>query len=371
MNAGGHGSDMAATLGRVRVVDLRTGEDGGRGRARLSTSATAARRCGPTRSWCGPTSRWPPGDRGRGEAEIAEIVRWRREQPARRPERRVGVHQPRRRLGRPAHRRRRGQGPAARDAPRCRPSTPTSSRPTRAVGRRRPRADGRGPRPGPRGAPASTSCPRPAWSASRRRGGAMSTVAVDPRIRARRVAVRPGRRPAPPPPPARPRPSSSGSPSSAWRSPGRRPWTSSGSTSGARHRHLAPTAVTEAAGSCGRRLRWSGSTLVPPSRAFAALPWVDDVDSRADRGRARSGSRSPSGPRRRHRGSAARAAGCSSTARAGCWPPSRPSPTDLAVVDGVTACGRARRPTSDDDALGALAVAARHAGQRSGRTWPR
>src|SRR5205823_11342215 len=28
MNAGGHGSDMAASLVRVRVVDLRTGDDG-------------------------------------------------------------------------------------------------------------------------------------------------------------------------------------------------------------------------------------------------------------------------------------------------------------------------------------------------------
>src|SRR5204862_7199725 len=28
MNAGGHGSDMAASLARVRVVDLRGGEDG-------------------------------------------------------------------------------------------------------------------------------------------------------------------------------------------------------------------------------------------------------------------------------------------------------------------------------------------------------
>src|SRR5207253_1533937 len=28
MNAGGHGSDMAASLTRVRVVDLRTGDDG-------------------------------------------------------------------------------------------------------------------------------------------------------------------------------------------------------------------------------------------------------------------------------------------------------------------------------------------------------
>ena len=42
-----------------------------------------------------------PGDRAAGEAEIAEIVRWRREQPARRPERRLGVHQPAGRLRRP------------------------------------------------------------------------------------------------------------------------------------------------------------------------------------------------------------------------------------------------------------------------------
>ena len=78
MNAGGHGSDMAAVLRRVRVVDLRSGEDGWVPAQRSSTSATAARRCGRT-TWC-----WrrgcalAPGDVERGTAELAEIVAWRR-----------------------------------------------------------------------------------------------------------------------------------------------------------------------------------------------------------------------------------------------------------------------------------------------------
>lgn len=77
MNAGGHGSDVAATLRRVRVVDLSTGEDGWMG--------TGGLELGYRRSSIGPAQivveaefRLDEGDRATAEAEIAEIVRWRR-----------------------------------------------------------------------------------------------------------------------------------------------------------------------------------------------------------------------------------------------------------------------------------------------------
>ncbi len=77
MNAGGHGSDMAAVLAGVRVVDLDSGEDGPVGVADL--------RLGYRRSAIGPSQvvteavlGLRPGDRGRGEGELREIVAWRR-----------------------------------------------------------------------------------------------------------------------------------------------------------------------------------------------------------------------------------------------------------------------------------------------------
>ena len=77
MNAGGHGSDMAASLARVRVVDLTADEDG-----IVPASALDLRY---RRSSIGAASLvvWAelalaPGDRAAGEAEISEIVRWRR-----------------------------------------------------------------------------------------------------------------------------------------------------------------------------------------------------------------------------------------------------------------------------------------------------
>lgn len=78
MNAGGHGSDMAASLVGVRVVDLRTGEDGwmpaaslelGFRRSVLLASQVVAE----------VELRLTPGDRDRSESDLAEIVRWRRE----------------------------------------------------------------------------------------------------------------------------------------------------------------------------------------------------------------------------------------------------------------------------------------------------
>jgi UDP-N-acetylmuramate dehydrogenase len=78
MNAGGHGSDMAATLVRVRVADLVGGEDGvvERGALELGyrTSSVASSQ---VVLWA--ELALEHGDRAAAEAEISEIVRWRRE----------------------------------------------------------------------------------------------------------------------------------------------------------------------------------------------------------------------------------------------------------------------------------------------------
>jgi UDP-N-acetylmuramate dehydrogenase len=78
MNAGGHGSDMAAVLARVRVVDLRGGEDEWMAAPRL---ALAYRHSAiePDQLVLEADLQLAPGDRAASEAEIAEIVRWRRE----------------------------------------------------------------------------------------------------------------------------------------------------------------------------------------------------------------------------------------------------------------------------------------------------
>ena len=77
MNAGGHGSDMAASLRRVRVVDLANGEDGV---VEAPGIELAYRRSAVTAS---QVVAWAElelaiGDRATAEAEISEIVRWRR-----------------------------------------------------------------------------------------------------------------------------------------------------------------------------------------------------------------------------------------------------------------------------------------------------
>lgn len=78
MNAGGHGSDMAAVLTRVRVVDLATGDDGW-----MAASALALdyRRSAITSHQLVVAAelRLELGDREQSEREIADIVRWRRE----------------------------------------------------------------------------------------------------------------------------------------------------------------------------------------------------------------------------------------------------------------------------------------------------
>ena len=78
MNAGGHGSDMAASLTRVRVIDLRTGDDGWMAASDL---AFAYRHSAITADQVVLAAELTlaPGDRERAEAEISEIVRWRRE----------------------------------------------------------------------------------------------------------------------------------------------------------------------------------------------------------------------------------------------------------------------------------------------------
>jgi UDP-N-acetylmuramate dehydrogenase len=77
MNAGGHGSEMAACLVGVRVLDLRSGEDG---HVPTSDLGFGYRRSDVAAHQLVLRARLQlaPGDPGRGESEIAEIVRWRR-----------------------------------------------------------------------------------------------------------------------------------------------------------------------------------------------------------------------------------------------------------------------------------------------------
>jgi len=78
MNAGGHGSDISETLVAARVVDLATGDD-----RHLSKDALAlGYRASSVRSHdvvLSATFALSPGDRAASEAQIADIVRWRRE----------------------------------------------------------------------------------------------------------------------------------------------------------------------------------------------------------------------------------------------------------------------------------------------------
>jgi UDP-N-acetylmuramate dehydrogenase len=78
MNAGGHGSDMAAVLRRVRVADLRRGEDGwvaaGDLDLRYRHSAVTADQVVLEAELA-----LARGDAAQAEATIADIVRWRRE----------------------------------------------------------------------------------------------------------------------------------------------------------------------------------------------------------------------------------------------------------------------------------------------------
>ena len=78
MNAGGHGSDMAATMVSAEVVDLRSGE-----RAVLTSDdlAFGYRTSSITADQLvvSATIGLAPGDAERGRVELRDIVRWRRE----------------------------------------------------------------------------------------------------------------------------------------------------------------------------------------------------------------------------------------------------------------------------------------------------
>lgn len=78
MNAGGHGADVAASLVRVRVLDLATGEDRDVAADRLALGfrSSALR---DHEVVLEATFRLAPGDRAASEATIADIVHWRRE----------------------------------------------------------------------------------------------------------------------------------------------------------------------------------------------------------------------------------------------------------------------------------------------------
>jgi UDP-N-acetylmuramate dehydrogenase len=78
MNAGGHGSDMAASLRAAHLVDLATGEDRHVPAADL---ALGYRRSAVRRDQVVVSAELglEAGDRATAEAKIAEIVRWRRE----------------------------------------------------------------------------------------------------------------------------------------------------------------------------------------------------------------------------------------------------------------------------------------------------
>ena len=78
MNAGGHGSDIAASLLRVRVFDLATGDDGVVQAKDLALGyRTSAIEPSQVVLWAELATE--PGDADEAGAEIAEIVRWRRE----------------------------------------------------------------------------------------------------------------------------------------------------------------------------------------------------------------------------------------------------------------------------------------------------
>lgn len=78
MNAGGHGSDIAARLVRVRVLDLATGQDEVVQAADLALGYRQSV-IGPTQVVAWAEFRLDRGDPAAAGAEVAAIVRWRRE----------------------------------------------------------------------------------------------------------------------------------------------------------------------------------------------------------------------------------------------------------------------------------------------------
>lgn len=78
MNAGGHGSDMSATLAGVRVVDLASGEDLEMDPASLQLGYRSSSLRG-AQVVVHADLQLRPGDRQAGESLLSEVVRWRRE----------------------------------------------------------------------------------------------------------------------------------------------------------------------------------------------------------------------------------------------------------------------------------------------------
>ena len=75
MNAGGHGSEMANSLVGVRVLDLRTGEDGEVPIADLALGYRRSSIAG-AQVVVSASLALAHGDREAGKAELSEIVRW-------------------------------------------------------------------------------------------------------------------------------------------------------------------------------------------------------------------------------------------------------------------------------------------------------
>ena len=78
MNAGGHGADLAESLRSIRVIDLAGGEDGAVAAARLELGYRHSNLAASS-VVLEATLGLDPGDRHAGEATLAEIVRWRRD----------------------------------------------------------------------------------------------------------------------------------------------------------------------------------------------------------------------------------------------------------------------------------------------------
>lgn len=78
MNAGGHGSDMAAVVREVRVVDLRSGHDGPVSAAECAFGYRSSA-IGASQIVVEATLSLDAGGVVAGERELSEIVRWRRQ----------------------------------------------------------------------------------------------------------------------------------------------------------------------------------------------------------------------------------------------------------------------------------------------------
>jgi UDP-N-acetylmuramate dehydrogenase len=78
MNAGGHGSDMAAVLRRVQLFDLHTGHHGSVEASRLHLRFRGSE-LGDHQVVLDATLELEHGDAATAEATLAEIVKWRRE----------------------------------------------------------------------------------------------------------------------------------------------------------------------------------------------------------------------------------------------------------------------------------------------------